>query len=227
MEVDLLESKNKNFEIQNKPRGISISKDHVINASSMITNKYFAFIDPFKTNHKVTGNWMFYLLFVTIIPSIILFSVLFWIYTVKDCDDSSTFFNGLSAVSVFKDFINQPGYHYCGSGYYVDGWYCCTIDANLESDEKMCKDFGEFRNCSSKDPKCGSVSDAIMYNVSYVSCKTNWDAFVLSLQITFYSQGVFILFYLLTRMVNKFGFKGIFELRNWKKLKGDDISNEV
>lgn len=233
--IEISDNENATLQPSNSegsPLKLLMTKEKMIDTASMLTNKLFAFLDPFKTNHRVNGEWIYVFLGIIIIPSIVLFSVLIWYLSEEFCFANSTVFQSLADQGTLSNFLDQSGYHYCGAAIYEKdlGWNCCYIPGidTSKADDDMCKRFDEFDSCSNSpnDVPCGVTDDdnydIMMINIAYVACKSLLDAFIMSLQVTLYCEGVLIAVYLAVRMIHAFGFKGLFELRNWKAIKGEE-----
>jgi hypothetical protein len=216
-----MDSSNGNVQFKGTmQRMASIAKEKASITCTMIFN----LIDPLKSNHIISSEHALAFGSSIIIISIVMFSVLVYIFMEKVCFTGSSTFSSLASQATIEKFAAQSGMHICGFyGLYFNQTqsnvipYCCEVEGIGKEDNRFCSTFDEFDGCVGSNIDC---LDPIFFliGIGYNTCTPPSTAFVYALQYTFYIQAVAVLLYYGTLVVLKNGFEGLIHSSKWKEV---------
>lgn len=186
-------------------------------------------------DHRVRGKWRTLLsVAVVFIPLFVFIFMVVW-YSMLNCQPATMAVNDLMTASTTRKFLQGSQNHFCGAMYvdYTDdtddtgAWVPCSLGKSAEADyskfstegrycSKFHKDFGKL-TASDLSP-CYLTTSNQFYSVMYVQCLDIGSIIVNAVQLTSYSVILTIYLYLTVRIINKFGFCGLFSGENWKKI---------
>lgn len=151
-------------------------------------------------------------------------------FSLLNCQPSTMAVNDLMTSETTRKFLQGSGIHFCGAMYpYNSSWYPCSLgkssDASYDffiTDGPYCgkfkHDFNSYKITNLKESCYEGTPIGEYYSVMFVQCVDVGSVIVNSIQLTTYSIMITVYLYIVARIVNKFGFCGLFSSENWKKV---------